>query len=150
MLLSEAKRYLNSLGYKLELSEATEDDMTIVVKVNISHDTTIVADERTKEGRRKYHIFKGAYGIKESSEDAKKMGSSTVGMFHKPEEMNKSWTWMDFEAIKDFFKEKGISVTEQHTQATVTKEANDEPVSTGNFDEPGPYGNGSASIWYFT
>ena len=148
MLFSEAKRILNHAGYKL--TEANENDVTVTVKVNISHDTTITADERTKEGRRKFHMYKKSFGIKESAEDVKKMGSSTVGMFHKSEEKNKSWTWMDFEAIKSFFGDKGISVTEQHTQATVSKEVNDEPVSTGNFDKAGPYGDGSASVWYFT
>ena len=112
------------------------------------YSTVIEADERTKSGRATYHRLKRAYGLHES-ENQKLMGSRTVGMFHKPEEKNKSWTWMDSNKISDYFNRFGIEVKEQHSQALVTKDVEDTPVSTGNYDVEGPYGEGSASIWYF-
>lgn len=82
--------------------------------------------------------------------DAQQMGSTTIGMIHRKADFDssKSWTWVDTAAIKDFFADFGLNVSEQHTQATVSQDVDEEPVADwGNY---GPYGENSNYITYFT
>lgn len=130
----------------------------LVATVKISHTRTETADMRTKAGRRVYHMNARAFGIRESAEkhgrsvneeaETELMGSRTVGMNHKPDKFNHSWTWIDVGAIQNELKDKGISVTEQHGQALVTKDWDEEPVP-GTPGVDGPYGEGSSSVVYF-
>ena len=82
--------------------------------------------------------------------DAQQMGSTTVGMIHRKADYDtdKSWTWVDTAAIKDFFADYGLNVAEQHTQATVSQDVDEEPVADWGHD--GPYGENSNYITYFT
>lgn len=82
--------------------------------------------------------------------DAQQMGSTTVGMIHRKADYDtdKSWTWVDTAAIKDFFADFGLNVSEQHTQATVSQDVDEEPVADWGHD--GPYGENSNYITYFT
>lgn len=148
----KAKRLLESIGCKIVNEAIGEDEM--VVSVFIHYESTTTADERTKEGRRTYYRLRGAYGLKES-EDPQFMGGQRIGMMKKDtEKVQFSWTWLDVNKFKQLVEAKyglsGLTVTEQHGQTKITQEVDDEPVSTGNFDQDGPYGAGSASIWYFT
>lgn len=155
MELSEyikAKRLLESIGCQI-VNEAIGEDV-MVVSVFIHYESTTTADERTKEGRHTYYRLRGAYGLSES-EDAQFMGGQRIGMIKKDtEKFQFSWTWLDVNKFKQLVEAKyglsGLTVTEQHGQTKITQEVDDEPVSTGNFDQDGPYGAGSASIWYFT
>lgn len=155
MELSEyikAKRLLESIGCKIVNEAIGEDEM--VVSVFIHYESTTTADERTKEGRRTYYRLHKAYGLSEA-EDAQFMGGQRIGMIKKDtEKVQFSWTWLDVNKFKQLVEAKyglsGLTVTEQHGQTKITQEVDDEPVSTGNFDQDGPYGAGSASIWYFT
>ena len=155
MELSEyikAKRLLESLGCRIVNEAIGEDEM--VVSVFIHYESTTTADERTKEGRRTYYRLHKAYGLSEA-EDAQFMGGQRIGMMKKDtEKVQFSWTWLDVNKFKQLVEAKyglsGLTVTEQHGQTKITQEVDDEPVSTGNFDQDGPYGAGSASIWYFT
>lgn len=148
----KSKRLLESLGYKI-VSEAAGDD-ELVVSVFIHYESTTTADERTKEGRRTYYRLRGAYGLHEA-EDPQFIGGQRIGMIKKDtEKVQFSWTWLDVNKFKQLVEAKyglsGLNVTEQHGQTKITQEVDDEPVSTGEFDKDGPYGPGSASIWYFT
>lgn len=148
----KAKRLLESLGCRIVNEAIGEDEM--VVSVFIHYESTTTADERTKEGRRTYYRLRGAYGLSEA-EDAQFMGGQRIGMIKKDtEKVQFSWTWLDVNKFKQLVEAKyglsGLTVTEQHGQTKITQEVDDEPVSTGNFDQDGPYGAGSASIWYFT
>lgn len=148
----KAKRLLESLGCQIVNEAIGEDEM--VVSVFIHYESTTTADERTKEGRRTYYRLHKAYGLSEA-EDAQFMGGQRIGMIKKDtEKVQFSWTWLDVNKFKQLVEAKyglsGLSVTEQHGQTKITQEVDDEPVSTGNFDQDGPYGAGSASIWYFT
>ena len=157
----DAKALLESVGLqvvdgdKAKINEALGQD-EIVVTVKIHYENTTTADERTKEGRHTFHRLKGAYGIHESEDtDHYKMGGQKIGMFKKDsEKVNFSWTWLDVNKFKQLVEENfgvtGLGFSEQHGQTDIKKEVDDEPVSTGNFDQDGPYGAGSASIWYFT
>lgn len=82
--------------------------------------------------------------------DAQQMGSTTVGMIHRKADYDtdKSWTWVDTAAIKDFFADFGLNVAEQHTQATVSQDVDEEPVA--DWGHNGPYGENSNYITYFT
>jgi hypothetical protein len=82
--------------------------------------------------------------------DAQQMGSTTVGMIHRKADFDssKSWTWVDTDAIKDFFANYGLTVSEQHTQATVSQDVDEEPVA--DWGHYGPYGENSNYITYFT
>lgn len=128
----------------------------LVATVKISHTKTNTADLRTKSGRRIYHMNAKAFGIHESTqnhgrsvnEESELMGSRTVGMNHKPDQFNRSWTWIDVGAIQNELKDKGITVTEQHGQALVTKDWDEEPVP-GTPGVPGPYGEGSSAVVSF-
>ena len=82
--------------------------------------------------------------------DAQQMGSTTVGMIHRKADYDtdKSWTWVDTAAIKEFFVDFGLNVSEQHTQATVSQDVDEEPVADWGHD--GPYGENSNYITYFT
>lgn len=82
--------------------------------------------------------------------DAQQMGSTTVGMIHRKADFDssKSWTWVDTAAIKDFFANYGLTVSEQHTQATVSQDVDEEPVA--DWGHNGPYGENSNYITYFT
>ena len=82
--------------------------------------------------------------------DAQQMGSTTIGMIHRKADYDtdKSWTWVDTAAIKDFFADFGLNVSEQHTQATVSQDVDEEPVADWGHD--GPYGENSNYITYFT
>lgn len=128
----------------------------LVATVKISHTKTNTADLRTKAGRRIYHMNARAFGIQESvqkhgrsvNEESELMGSRTVGMNHKPDQLNRSWTWIDVGAIQNELKDKGITVTEQHGQALVTKDWDEEPVP-GTPGVPGPYGEGSSAVVSF-
>ena len=82
--------------------------------------------------------------------DAQQMGSTTVGMIHRKADYDtdKSWTWVDTAAIKEFFADFGLNVSEQHTQATVSQDVDEEPVADWGHD--GPYGENSNYITYFT
>lgn len=149
----KAKRLLESIGYQIVNEAIGEDEM--VVSVFIHYESTTTADERTKEGRRTYYRLHKAYGLSEAEEDAQFMGGQRIGMVKKDtEKVNFSWTWLDVNKFKQLVEAKyglsGLTVTEQHGQTKITHEVDDEPVSTGNFDQDGPYGAGSASIWYFT
>jgi hypothetical protein len=149
----KAKRLLESIGYQIVNEAIGEDEM--VVSVFIHYESTTTADERTKEGRRTYYRLHKAYGLSEAEEDAQFMGGQRIGMVKKDtEKVNFSWTWLDVNKFKQLVEAKyglsGLTVTEQHGQTKITQEVDDEPVSTGNFDQDGPYGAGSASIWYFT
>lgn len=148
----EAKELLESVGLEV-VNESTSDE--IVATVRIHYENTTTADERTKEGRHTFHRLKGAYGIHESEDGTELIGGKRIGMFtNKTEKRNFAWTWIDVSKFLNLVIEKygvnDLSVSEQHGQAVVHKEANDEPVSTGDFSQDGPYGAGSASVWYFT
>ncbi len=155
MELSEyikAKRLLESIGCQIVSEAIGEDEM--VVSVFIHYESTTTADERTKEGRRTYYRLHKAYGLGEA-EEPQFMGGQRIGMMKKDsEKVNFSWTWLDVNKFKQLVEAKyglsGLTVSEQHGQTKITQEVDDEPVSTGNFDQDGPYGAGSASIWYFT
>lgn len=155
MELSEyikAKRLLESIGCHIVSEAIGEDEM--VVSVFIHYESTTTADERTKEGRRTYYRLHKAYGLGEA-EEPQFMGGQRIGMVKKDsEKVNFSWTWLDVNKFKQLVEAKyglsGLTVSEQHGQTKITQEVDDEPVSTGNFDHDGPYGAGSASIWYFT
>lgn len=168
MKFLSAYQLLESQGFKIEkkVNEST-GEIEVVASVYIKHDTVKHADMRTKEGRRVYHMNARSFGIHESKDErvqeaikvAKehgyrilneaKMGGSTVGMFHKKgEEVNRSWTWIDIEGIKEALEGTGITVTEQHGQANVTKDWDEVPVP-GNPGVDGPYGEGSSSVIYF-
>lgn len=155
MELSEyikAKRLLESIGCQIVSEAIGEDEM--VVSVFIHYESTTTADERTKEGRRTYYRLHKAYGLGEA-EEPQFMGGQRIGMVKKDsEKVNFSWTWLDVNKFKQLVEAKyglsGLTVSEQHGQTKITQEVDDEPVSTGNFDQDGPYGAGSASIWYFT
>lgn len=151
-----AYKLLESTGEYEILSPAEKrvdeslDDKIIVANVYIKHDTVKTADMSTKEGRRTYHMLHRSYGISESDENGTMMGGRTVGMFHKKGdvEVNRSWTWIDVSAIREELSKYGITVTEQHGQAKVTKDVNDEAVADWGND--GAYGENSNSIFYFT
>lgn len=126
------------------------DEKVLVANVYIKHDTVKVADMTTKEGRRTYHMLHRSYGLDEANDNGTMMGGRTVGMFHKKGdvEVNRAWTWIDVNAIQEKLNELGIAVTEQHGQARVTKDVDDEPVADWGHD--GAYGENSNSIFYFT
>jgi len=126
------------------------DEKIIVANVYIKHDTVKVADMSTKEGRRTYHMLHRSYGLDESGDHGTMMGGRTVGMFHKKGdvEVNKSWTWIDVRAIQEELNKFGIIVTEQHGQAKVTKDVDDEAIADWGHD--GAYGENSNSVFYFT
>ena len=126
------------------------DDKIIVANVYIKHDTVKIADMSTKEGRRTYHMLHRSYGLSESDENGTMMGGRTVGMFHKKGdvEVTRAWTWIDVRAIQEELSKYGITVTEQHGQAKVTKDVDDEAVADWGND--GAYGENSNSIFYFT
>lgn len=149
MLLSEAKQILRNSGFKVIL-EKTENDVELIANVYIKHDTVKTANMTTKEGRRTYHMLHRAFGVGVDKNDEKnqKIGGSTVGMTHKSgEKVSSSWTWIDIDAIKDQLSKFGIDVTEQHGQAKITKDVNDEAIADWGHD--GAYGENSNSIWYF-
>ena len=124
------------------------DEKVVVANVYIKHDTVKVADMTTKEGRRTYHMLHRSYGLSEADETM--MGGSTVGMFHKKGdvEVSRSWTWIDVDAIQEELSKYGITVTEQHGQAKVTKDVDDAPVA--DWGHNGAYGENSSSVYYFT
>lgn len=126
------------------------DEKVIVATVYIRHDTVKTADMRTKEGRRTYHMLHRSYGLSESDENETMMGGRTVGMFHKKGdvEVNRAWTWIDVKTIQAALNDVGIVVTEQHGQAKVTKDVDDEPIADWGHD--GAYGENSNSVFYFT
>lgn len=126
------------------------DEKIIVANVYIKHDTVKIADMSTKEGRRTYHMLHRSYGLDEADDRATMMGGRTVGMFHKKGdvEVNRAWTWIDVKAIQEELKEYGITVSEQHGQARISKDVDDEPVADWGHD--GAYGENSNSIFYFT
>jgi hypothetical protein len=126
------------------------DEKIIVANVYIKHDTVKVADMSTKEGRRTYHMLHRSYGLDESGEQGSMMGGRTVGMFHKKGdvEVTRAWTWIDVRAIQEALNKFGITVTEQHGQAKVTKDVDDAPVADWGHD--GAYGENSNSVFYFT
>ena len=128
--------------------DESADERVVVANVYIKHDTVKTADMSTKEGRRTYHMLHRSYGLSEADETM--MGGSTVGMFHKrgDVEVSRSWTWIDVDAIQDALDEFGITVTEQHGQAKVTKDVDDAPVA--NWGHRGAYGENSSSVYYFT
>lgn len=149
----KAKRLLESIGCQIVNEAIGEDEM--VVSVFIHYESTTTADERTKEGRHTYYRLRGAYGLSESEDDASFIGGQRIGMFKKDStKVSFAWTWLDVNKFKELVEAKyglsGLTVSEQHGQTKITQEVDDEPVSTGNFDQDGPYGAGSASIWYFT
>lgn len=146
MLLSEAKKILESKGFCV-LTEKTDDELEFIINVYIKHDTVQRADMTSKEGRRTYHQLARSYGLKES-EEVQKMGGATVGMFHKSsDKVNKSWTWIDMDDLKEKLAKYGFDISEQHTQATVSKDVEDEPVV--NWGHTGAYGENSSEIYYF-
>lgn len=168
MKFLSAYQLLESQGFKIEkkVNEST-GEIEVVASVYIKHDTVKHADMRTKEGRRVYHMNARSFGIHESKDErlqeaikvAKehgyrilnedKIGGSTVGMFHKKgQEVNHAWTWIDIEGIKEALKDTGITVTEQHGQANVTKDWDEVPVP-GTPGVEGPYGEGSSSVMIF-
>jgi Holliday junction resolvase-like predicted endonuclease len=168
MKFLSAYQLLESKGFKIEkkVNEST-GEIEVVASVYIKHDTVKTADMRTKEGRRVYHMNARSFGITESKDEriqeaikvAKEhgyrivnealMGGKTVGMFHKKgHEVNHAWTWIDVEGIKEALKETGITVTEQHGQANVTKDWDEVPVP-GTPGVDGPYGEGSSSVMIF-
>jgi hypothetical protein len=126
------------------------DEKIIVANVYIKHDTVKVADMSTKEGRRTYHMLHRSYGLDESGDQGTMMGGRTVGMFHKKGdvEVNRAWTWIDVRAIQEELSKYGIIVTEQHGQAKVTKDVDEEAIADWGHD--GAYGENSNSIFYFT
>ena len=126
------------------------DEKVVVATVYIKHDTVKVADMSTKEGRRTYHMLHRSYGLDESGDQGTMMGGRTVGMFHKKGdvEVNRAWTWIDVKAIQEELSKYGITVTEQHGQAKVTKDVDDAPVADWSHD--GAYGENSNSVFYFT
>ena len=126
------------------------DEKVVVANVYLKHDTVKVADMSTKEGRRTYHMLHRSYGLSESNENGTMMGGRTVGMFHKrgDVEVTRAWTWIDVRAIQEELSKYGITVTEQHGQANVTKDVDDEAVADWGND--GAYGENSNSIFYFT
>lgn len=149
-----AKKLLESVGFEVRLDESI-DTFEYVATVRIEHDTVKVADMSTREGRRVYHMNAKAFGISESKENKGRpvneelMGGKTVGMnHHSSEPVTKSWTWIDVKAIQEALAKYGITVTEQHGQAEVTRSWDDEP-TTGTPGVEGPYGENSASIFYF-
>jgi Holliday junction resolvase-like predicted endonuclease len=168
MKFLSAYQLLESQGFKIEkkVNEST-GEIEVVASVYIKHDTVKHADMRTKEGRRVYHMNARSFGIHESKDEriqeaikvAKehgyrilnedRIGGSTVGMFHKKgQEVDHAWTWIDIEGIKEALKGTGITVTEQHGQANVTKDWDEVPVP-GTPGVDGPYGEGSSSIMMF-
>jgi Holliday junction resolvase-like predicted endonuclease len=168
MKFLSAYQLLESQGFKIEkkVNEST-GEIEVVASVYIKHDTVKHADMRTKEGRRVYHMNARSFGIHESKDEriqeaikvAKehgyrilnedRIGGSTVGMFHKKgQEVNHAWTWIDIEGIKEALEGTGITVTEQHGQANVTKDWDEVPVP-GTPGVDGPYGEGSSSIMMF-
>lgn len=126
------------------------DEKVVVATVYIKHDTVKVADMSTKEGRRTYHMLHRSYGLDESGDQETMMGGRTVGMFHKKGdvEVTRAWTWIDVKAIQEELSKYGITVTEQHGQAKVTKDVDDEPIADWGHD--GAYGENSNSVFYFT
>jgi Holliday junction resolvase-like predicted endonuclease len=168
MKFLSAYQLLESQGFKIEkkVNEST-GEIEVVASVYIKHDTVKHADMRTKEGRRVYHMNARSFGIHESKDErlqeaikvAKehgyrilnedRIGGSTVGMFHKKgQEVDHAWTWIDIEGIKEALEGTGITVTEQHGQANVTKDWDEVPVP-GTPGVDGPYGEGSSSIMMF-
>ena len=145
----KAKKLLESVGFEVRMDESI-GSLDYVATVRIEHDTVKVADMSTREGRRVYHMNAKAFGINESRVNEERLGGSTVGMNHRNSELvNKSWTWIDVKAIQEELAKYGITVTEQHGQAEVTRTWDDEP-TTGTPGVEGPYGENSASIFYFT
>jgi hypothetical protein len=168
MKFLSAYQLLESQGFKIykKVNEST-GEIEVVASVYIKHDTVKHADMRTKEGRRVYHMNARSFGIHESKDErlqeaikvAKehgyrilnedRIGGSTVGMFHKKgQEVDHAWTWIDIEGIKESLEGTGITVTEQHGQANVTKDWDEVPVP-GTPGVDGPYGEGSSSIMMF-
>lgn len=168
MKFLSAYQLLESQGFKIDkkVNEST-GEIEVVASVYIKHDTVKHADMRTKEGRRVYHMNARSFGIHESKDErlqeaikvAKehgyrilnedRIGGSTVGMFHKKgQEVDHAWTWIDIEGIKEALEGTGITVTEQHGQANVTKDWDEVPVP-GTPGVDGPYGEGSSSIMIF-
>lgn len=168
MKFLSAYQLLESQGFKIDkkVNEST-GEIEVVASVYIKHDTVKHADMRTKEGRRVYHMNARSFGIHESKDEriqeaikvAKehgyrilnedRIGGSTVGMFHKKgQEVDHAWTWIDIEGIKEALAGTGITVTEQHGQANVTKDWDEVPVP-GTPGVDGPYGEGSSSIMMF-
>lgn len=143
-----AKKLLESVGFEVRLDESI-DSSEYVATVRIEHDTVKVADMSTREGRRVYHMNAKAFGVNESQVNEERLGGSTVGMNrHSGELVSKSWTWIDVNAIREALAKYGITVTEQHGQAEVTRSWDDEPTA-GTPGVEGPYGENSASIFYF-
>lgn len=156
MKFLSAYKLLESTG-EYEIIAPTEkrvnesvDEKVVVANVYIKHDTVKIADMTTKEGRRTYHMLHRSYGLDESNDNGTMMGGRTVGMFHKKGdvEVTRAWTWIDVKAIQEELSKYGITVTEQHGQAKVTKDVDDEPVADWGHD--GAYGENSNSIFYFT
>ena len=143
-----AKKLLESVGFEVRLNESV-DSFEYVATVRIEHDTVKVADMSTREGRRVYHMNAKAFGINESQINEERLGGSTIGMNrHNSELVTKSWTWIDVKSIQEALAQYGITVTEQHGQAEVSRSWDDEP-TTGTPGVAGPYGENSASIFYF-
>lgn len=172
--VEEALETLKKFGFDATLNEAA-NEITLMVGAFIKHTTTKEADHRTSEGRRTYYMLAKPYGLEPKSKegetaetrkemlqkamklrtelrasgsDATLVGGQTVGMFKKKTNYNESWTWVDVEKIQEFFADFGLTVTEQHTQATVSKDVDEEPVAC--FGCNGPYGENSSYITYFT
>lgn len=146
MLFKEAKEILNNAGYYL--TEAENGKINVIANIHIKHDTVKRADMTTKEGRRTFHMLHKAFGVNEAAEGVQKVGGSTVGMFHKSgDRVDSAWTWVDVDGIQEELNGFNITVNEQHTQASVTKSAEDE--ATADWGHNGAYGENSNSVWYF-
>lgn len=172
--VEEALETLKKFGFDASLNESA-NEITLVLNTFIKHTTTKEADHRKPEGRRTYYMLAKSYGLepkskegetaetrkemlqqamkrrtelRASGEDASLMGGQTVGMFKKKVDYNKSWTWVDTASMQEYLADFGLKVTEQHTQATVSSDVDEEPVACWGCN--GPYGENSSYITYFS
>ena len=140
MRTTAGRRIYHQNARAFGIHESREDQIREAIEVVKRHGYRVMNEER--------YFWRDENGKKHTN--ASQIGSQTVGMFHKDsEKVNHSWTWIDVNAIQEALKQYGITVTEQHQQAQVTKDWDEEPVP-GTPGVDGPYGEGSSSIMYFT
>lgn len=140
MRTTAGRRVYHQNARAFGISESKEDQIREAIEVVKKHGYRVLNEER--------YFWRDENGKKHTN--ATQIGSQTVGMFHKDSlKVNHSWTWIDVNAIQEALQQYGITVTEQHQQAQVTKDWDEEPVP-GTPGVDGPYGEGSSSIMYFT
>ena len=140
MRTKEGRRIYHMNAKAFGIHESREDQIREAIDVVKKHGYRVMNEER--------YFWRDDKGRRQSN--ATQIGSQTVGMFHKDSiQVKHSWTWIDVNAIQEAVKKYGITVTEQHQQAQVTHDWDEEPVP-GTPGVDGPYGEGSSSIMYFS